>query len=66
VLTDSILAPAKGEFDDVTGKYEVASGFVEEAGVSGVSGVCIGVEDIVDAGVKLQSKLEKAKSSTSS
>jgi len=64
VLTDSILAPAKGEFEDVTGKYEVASFFVEEAGVSGVGA---GVEDIVDAGVvKLESKLAKAKSSTSS
>jgi len=63
VLTDSILAPAKGEFEDETGKYEVASSFFEEIGVSGV---CTGVEDIVDAGVKLQSKLEKAKSSTSS
>lgn len=63
MLTDSILAPAKGEFEDDTGKYEFASSFF---GVSGVSGVCTGVEDVVDAGVKLPSKLEKAKSSTSS
>lgn len=55
VLTDSMLAPAKGEVDvAAVGKYSVFADVAEE------------VSEGVDAGEKLESKLAKAKSSTSS
>lgn len=67
MLTDSMLAPARGEIGvavviDVMGKYEVAhSALIED---DGVSGVVAGVDCVLDAGVKLESKLAKAKSSS--